>query len=105
MSATITINIVKDTATASLLGELTSANLENHARFIAIMVSRLKQEIGEKYCLRIHRTLGKIYHRCGNKTKAIEHLETALRLNPKIGVQTLLKRLISEKEKGDALAT
>jgi curved DNA-binding protein CbpA len=42
---------------------------------------------------KIHRNLGEIYYRCGKTAKAISHLQSALRLYPKIGVKKLLAKI------------
>ena len=77
--------------------KLTGTNIATYAEAIALMERALEQGDTESYRPKIHRTLGEIYLRCGDKTKALEHLETALRLNSGIGVQRLINRLKSEK--------
>lgn len=42
---------------------------------------------------KIHRLLGEIFHLQGNDAEAIKHFETALRLNPRVGVKRTLEKL------------
>jgi tetratricopeptide (TPR) repeat protein len=42
---------------------------------------------------KIHRVLGEIFHLQGNNAEAIKHLETALKLNPRVGVKRTLEKL------------
>jgi tetratricopeptide (TPR) repeat protein len=78
--------------------KLTGTNIATYTEAIAFMERALERGDTESYRPKIHRTLGEIYLRCGDKTKAIEHLETALQLDPSIGVKKLLKPLKTEKQ-------
>jgi tetratricopeptide (TPR) repeat protein len=42
---------------------------------------------------KIHRVLGEILHLQGNDAEAIKHFETALKLNPRVGVKRTLEKL------------
>ncbi|MDM7918533.1 MAG: tetratricopeptide repeat protein [Methanosarcina sp.] len=42
---------------------------------------------------KIHRALGEIFRLQGNDVEAIKHFETALKLNPRIGVKRTLEKL------------
>lgn len=42
---------------------------------------------------KIHRVLGEIFHLQGNNAEAIKHFETALKLNPRVGVKRTLEKL------------
>jgi tetratricopeptide (TPR) repeat protein len=42
---------------------------------------------------KIHRVLGEILHLQGNNAEAIKHFETALKLNPRVGVKRTLEKL------------
>jgi tetratricopeptide (TPR) repeat protein len=42
---------------------------------------------------KIHRILGEIFHLQGNDPEAIKHFETALKLNPRVGVKRTLEKL------------
>ncbi len=42
---------------------------------------------------KIHRLLGEIFHLQGNDAEAIKHFETALKLNPRVGVKRTLEKL------------
>ena len=41
----------------------------------------------------VHRRIGEIQHKLGRDPDAIQHLEMAIRLNPKVGAKRLLERL------------
>jgi tetratricopeptide (TPR) repeat protein len=82
--------------------KLTGTNLVAYAEVIALMERALEMSrVDDRHRAKIHRNIGEIYLRCSDNTKALEHLETALCLDPGIGVQKLVKRLKSEKHKND----
>ena len=90
-------------AAQNQLWQLKGPNLGTYAESIALIKCALERGVSDNYQARIHRALGEIYHKCGKATKATEHLETALRLNPKVGVQKMLNKLKSEKQKNRQL--
>lgn len=61
--------------------------------FIDPLNKRLKRYSDKDTKSKIHRALGEISHLQGNDTEAIKHFETALKLNPKIGVKRTLEKL------------
>lgn len=63
------------------------------ADVIDLLSRALRQQISEYTQARVHRHLGELRLRCGDKAGAIEHLECATRLYPKIGVKKLLTSL------------
>ena len=82
--------------------KFTGTNLVAYAEIIALMERALEiGRVDDRHRAKIHRSIGEIYLRCSDNTKALEHLETALCLDPGIGVQKLVKRLKSEKQKND----
>jgi tetratricopeptide (TPR) repeat protein len=48
---------------------------------------------------KIHRVLGEIFHLQGNDAEAIKHFETALKLNPRVGVKRTLEKLKKTAQK------
>ncbi|MGB4752013.1 MAG: tetratricopeptide repeat protein [Fervidobacterium sp.] len=52
--------------------------------------------LSENTQARIHRNIGEIYYKRGQNSKAIEHFEIAVSLNPKVGVKRLLDKLKME---------
>jgi len=60
---------------------------------IDLLKEGLQRGVSEYTQARVHRLLGEIYHRCGDNNLAISHFESALQLNPKIGVKKLCESL------------
>lgn len=60
---------------------------------IALLKEGIQRGVSEYTQARVHRLLGEIYHRCGDTIRAISHFESALQLNPKIGVKKLCESL------------
>lgn len=80
----------------TLLQDLQGSDLTIYSEVIDLLNRALDKGISENTQALVHRILGEIYNRCGEKNKAIEHLGNALLLNPKIGVKKLYQSLISK---------
>lgn len=61
--------------------------------FIVPLEKRLKKFSDKDTKSKIHRALGEILYLQGNDAEAIKHFETALKLNPRIGVKRTLDKL------------
>ena len=83
------LNNLRDVGSAAISGVITLLD-----RALARGVSEFTQA-------KIHRHLGELHLRRGDKSLAIEHLESALRLYPKIGVKKLLARLRKPDTQGE----
>lgn len=70
-----------------------SSELSQYSEVIDLLKRALDKGISDNTQARVHRLLGETYYHCGEKGLAIDHLETALRLNPKIGVRKLYQSL------------
>lgn len=60
---------------------------------IGLLKQALGKGVSENTQAHIHRNIGKIYHKRGANSEAIKHFETAMSLNPKVGVKKLLEKL------------
>jgi hypothetical protein len=72
-----------------------SSELSSYSEVIGLLKRSLEKGVSDYTQARIHRLLGEIYHRCGEKNLAIDHLANALRLNPKVGIKKLYESLKS----------
>jgi len=63
---------------------------------IDLLKRALDKGVSENTQARIHRNIGEIYYKRGQNSKAIEHFEIAVSLNPKVGVKRLLDKLKME---------
>lgn len=75
--------------------ELDSSNSEprRYNEVLASLKNGLQRFSDTDTKSKIHRFLGEIYTLQGNNSKAVEHLEIALELNPKVGVKKQLAKL------------
>ncbi|WP_410508409.1 tetratricopeptide repeat protein [Methanosarcina hadiensis] len=81
-------------AIKELKEELSSnPNPKEYNAFIDPLNKRLKRYSDKDTKSKIHRTLGEILQLQGNDVEAIKHFETALKLNPRIGVKRTLEKL------------
>jgi tetratricopeptide (TPR) repeat protein len=81
-------------AIKELKEELSSnADPREYGSFVAPLEKGLKRFSDKDTKSKIHRVLGEISHLQGNDAEAIKHFETALKLNPKIGVKRTLEKL------------
>ncbi|AKB80398.1 hypothetical protein MSHOH_3915 [Methanosarcina horonobensis HB-1 = JCM 15518] len=81
-------------AIKELKEELSSnPNPKKYDVFIDPLNKRLKRYSDKDTKSKIHRALGEIFQLQGNDTEAIKHFETALKLNPRIGVKRALDNL------------
>lgn len=76
-----------------LLDNLHGSELALYSEVIDMLYRALDKGVSENTQALIHRLLGETYNRCGETTKAIDHLGNALRLNSKIGVKKLYQSL------------
>ena len=76
----------------------TNAALSSYDEVIDLLKKALDRGVSENTQARVHRSIGEIYLKRGEKNKAIEHFEKALSLNPKVGVKKLLGKLKKESE-------
>jgi hypothetical protein len=77
------------------LKALSGSDLAVYSEVLEWLKRALEADVSQNTEARIHRRIGEIYHQCNDTDRALEHLETALRLNPKVGVKRLMKRLRS----------
>ncbi len=77
------------------LKEELSVNTDSHGydELVAPLTKGLKRFFDKDTKSKIHRVLGEIYHLQGNDAEAIKHFETALKLNPRVGVKRTLEKL------------
>lgn len=75
------------------LRQVRAKGIEAYSGAIELLQSALAKGVSEFTQAKIHRHLGEIHDLLGEKQKALGHLETALRLNPKIGVKKKVARL------------
>lgn len=81
-------------AIKELKEELSSnSDAREYNSFIIPLEKGLKRFSDKDTKSKIHRALGEIFHLQGNDTEAIKHFETALKLNPRIGVKRTLDNL------------
>ena len=76
--------------------ESTNADLSLYDEVIDLLKRALDKGVSENTQARIHRNIGEIYYKRGQNSKAIEHFEIAVSLNPKVGVKRLLDKLKME---------
>jgi len=69
------------------------ANLAAYEGVIELLRGVLQKNVSDRTQARTHRRLGEIYHRCGEKALALDHFESALKLDPKIGVKKVYENL------------
>jgi tetratricopeptide (TPR) repeat protein len=72
-----------------------SSNVDPHeySPLITPLKKGLKRFSDKDTKSKIHRALGEIFHLQGNNIEAIKHFETALKLNPRVGVKRTLEKL------------
>jgi hypothetical protein len=92
------INFGNDIEFLKAVNELKVVLSENNApqeydALITPLEKGLKRFSDKNTKSKIHRVLGEILHLQGNDTKAIKHFETALKLNPRVGVKRTLEKL------------
>lgn len=73
--------------------ESTGAPPERYDEVLSIFEAALTMGISPFKQAIVHRRIGEIHHKCGRDADAIQHLEIAIRLNPKVGVKRLLDSL------------
>jgi len=73
--------------------ESMNADLSLYDDVIGLLKQALDKGVSENTQAHIHRNIGGIYHKRGANSEAINHFETAMRLNPKVGVKKLLEKL------------
>jgi tetratricopeptide (TPR) repeat protein len=66
---------------------------KEYGSFVVPLTKALKRFSDKDTKSKIHRALGEIFHLQGNNAEAVKHFETALKLNPKIGVKRTLEKL------------
>ncbi len=71
----------------------TNTDPKEYETLIFPLEKRLKKFSDKDSKSKIHRTLGEIFHLQGNNAEAIKHFETALKLNPRVGVKRTLEKL------------
>jgi len=81
-------------AISQLKAELSSnSDPKEYEALILPLEKRLKRFSDKDTKSKIHRVLGEIFHLQGNNAEAIKHFETALKLNPRVGVKRTLEKL------------
>lgn len=70
-----------------------NTDLREYDALITPLEKGLKRFSDKDSKSKIHRVLGEILHLQGNDAEAIKHFETALKLNPKVGVKRTLEKL------------
>jgi len=75
------------------LKRVSGSRRESYSEIVSILDASLQKSLSANTQSRVHRTLGEIYYRCGDNTKALRHLQMALDLNPSVGVKRLMGRL------------
>lgn len=73
--------------------ESSGAGLEQYDEALSMLEAALASPTSPYYQAMVHRRIGEIQHKFGRDEDAIQHLEAAMRLNPKVGVKRLLDRL------------
>jgi tetratricopeptide (TPR) repeat protein len=71
----------------------TNTDPREYDALIAPLTKGLKRFSDKDAKSKIHRVLGEILHLQGNDAEAIKHFETALKINPRIGVKRTLEKL------------
>ncbi len=71
----------------------TNTNPREYDALITPLEKGLKRFSDKDTISKIHRVLGEIFHLQGNNAEAIKHFETALKLNPRVGVKRTLEKL------------
>ena len=92
------INTGNDTEFLEAIKELKVETSDNsdpreYDELIVPLQKRLKKFSDKDTRSKIHRLLGEIYQLQGNNIEAIKHFETALKLNPRVGVKRTLEKL------------
>lgn len=82
------------------MATITSSDIASYAQVIDLFELSIEKDHTAFTKSQTHRTLGELYQQCGMPTKAIEHFEMALRLNPGIGVRKALAKLHAAYDKG-----
>jgi hypothetical protein len=80
--------------------ESSGARLEQYGEILSMLETALARGISPFTQAIVHRHIGEIQHRLGRDADAIQHLETAISLNPKFGVKRLLDSLRKESPTG-----
>lgn len=76
--------------------ESANADLSLYDEVIGLLKRALDKGVSENTQARIHRNIGEIYYKRGENSEAVKHFETAMSLNPKVGVKKLLEKLKTE---------
>lgn len=76
------------------LEEMDSSELaSNYSEVLGLLQRAERTAEDDEVRAKAHRRMGEIYHRCDDVAKALEHLQEAIRLNPKVGAKRLLEKL------------
>lgn len=75
---------------------ITSTNIDDYKNVLDLLTRSLLDILSVPARANVYRLLGDIQLKCGNKAIAINAYKTALSINPKVGVKTLLKNLTKE---------
>lgn len=73
--------------------ETVNADISHYDEVIDLLKRGIEKDVPGDWKALIHRKIGEIYCKCGENSKAIEHFEIAVKLNPGVGVKKLLKRM------------
>ena len=75
---------------------ISSTNIADYKNVLDLINRSLLDILSVPMRANVYRLLGDIQLKCGNKAIAINAYKTALSINPKVGVKTLLKNLAKE---------
>ncbi|HWR26239.1 MAG TPA: tetratricopeptide repeat protein [Methanosarcina sp.] len=71
----------------------TNADPKEYSSLVNPLKKGLKRFSDKDSRSKIHRVLGEIFQLQGNNAEAVKHFETALKLNPRVGVKRTLEKL------------
>jgi len=77
--------------------ESSGAGLEQYREILSMLEAALIGGISPNTKAIVHKRIGEIQHKFGRDADAIQHFETAIKLNPKVGVKKLLDSLQKQR--------
>lgn len=77
--------------------ESSGVGLEQYREILSMLEAALTGGISPNTKAIVHKRIGEIQHKFGRDADAIQHFETAIKLNPKVGVKKLLDSLQKQR--------